>query len=267
MNALGYFNKLIRDGVNSATAPDVKWHYRIDISDKTGENRGTMNGQVNLWDCSGINAYHPMIPYRQRNWNDEQWWYYGGGPGPDGGEMTNSRRFLQVWCWGVDGALPYWNCYSTNWSAAEPLSVLYSGQSVPGYGAYYGGFASQRMKEMRRGQQDIEYLVGLAKRDGWGRPAVIRALQDRYADAGGDSYNAMTDLNFFQMREDLAATISPAGDVNDDGHVDAADLLLMAASFGKSAGDQNYNAACDLNGDGTVDVSDLLMLAQNWGTQ
>jgi hypothetical protein len=266
MDALGYFHRVFREGVASATAPDIKWHYRIDISDRAGQNRGTMDGLVNLWDCSAINDYHSLITHRQRNWSDEQWWYYGGGVGPNGSETANSKRFLQVWCWYVDGALPYWNSYSTNWAAAEPLSVLYSGQSVPGYGTYYGGFASQRMKEMRRGQQDVEYLVRLANRGGWSRSAVIRALQDRYADAGGDSYDGMTDLTFFQMREDLAATIPLAGDANDDGHVNVTDLLLLVASWAAGVGDANYNPACDFDGNGLVDISDLLVVANNWGT-
>jgi hypothetical protein len=56
------------------------------------------------------------------------------------------------------------------------------------------------------------------------------------------------------------------GDINIDGHVDAADLMLLAGAFGTATGDPNYSAACDLNSDGAVDVSDLLAMAENWGT-
>jgi hypothetical protein len=56
------------------------------------------------------------------------------------------------------------------------------------------------------------------------------------------------------------------GDINADGFVDASDLLILAGSFGKFAGDSAPDAACDLNLDGAVDVSDLLILAGNWGT-
>jgi len=211
MVALGYFLGLYRDGVESADAPDVKFHYRIDISDKTTFHRGQLDGIVNLWDCSFIDTCHVLIPYRQLQWQDEQWWYYGGGPSPAGSATALSKRFLQVWSWGVDGALPYWNCYSTNWQSAEQLSVVYSGESVPGHGTYYGAIASVRMKEMRRGQQDIEYLMYLATHvDGWSRSAVVRALRARYADTGGDSYNGMSELDFFKLREDVAATIAQA---------------------------------------------------------
>jgi hypothetical protein len=56
------------------------------------------------------------------------------------------------------------------------------------------------------------------------------------------------------------------GDINGDGVVNLADLLILAAAFGSEPGDTNWNPACDFNGDGQVDVSDLLMLAENWGT-
>ena len=55
------------------------------------------------------------------------------------------------------------------------------------------------------------------------------------------------------------------GDINGDGHVDTADLLVLAAAWGSHVGDPNYRLACDLNGDGSVDVVDLLILADSWG--
>ncbi len=56
------------------------------------------------------------------------------------------------------------------------------------------------------------------------------------------------------------------GDVDGDGHVDVIDLLWLIDTFGKSAGDAGYNAACDFNGDGAVDVIDLLTMIGNFGT-
>ncbi len=267
MRALGYFNRVIREGAESANAPDIDWHFRIDISDRTGLHRGEMDGLVNLWCSSGITEYHGLIPQRQMNWTDEQWWYYGGGASPTSSEMTNTKRFLQVWAWGADGCLPYWQSYATNWTNADSLSVVYSGQSVPGYGLYNGAIASVRMKEMRRGQQDVEYLAYLAGNvDGWDRAAAIRALQARYADGGGGSYNGMNEADFFQLREDIAATV-PAplpGDANGDGIVNVIDLLMLAHAFATSQGDANYDSRVDFNNDGVINVIDLLTLANNW---
>lgn len=276
MRALGYFNKIYRQGADAAAAPDVKWHFRIDISDRTGYHRGTMDGSVNLWDSSGINDYHTLIPQRQLNWPDEQWWYYGGGGSPTGSELANPQRFLQAWCWYVDGALPYWQCYSRTvgststsaWNGAENLCVLYAGDNVPGYGLQSRAFASARMKQMRRGQQDIEYLAYLANKGiaDWDRPAVIRALQQRYADAGGDSYGGMNELRMFQMREDVAATIPDySADLDGDSHVSMFDILVIAAVWNTSVGDPGYSPLADIDKDGAVNIFDIFAVAEQWG--
>lgn len=55
------------------------------------------------------------------------------------------------------------------------------------------------------------------------------------------------------------------GDLNADGHVDVADLLILVESMGTSAGDPGYDLACDLTGDGTVDLADLLRMIDDWG--
>ena len=55
------------------------------------------------------------------------------------------------------------------------------------------------------------------------------------------------------------------GDINADAHVDVVDLLSLAGSWARSAGDPGFDSACDLNNNGGVDVVDLLLLADNWG--
>ncbi len=52
------------------------------------------------------------------------------------------------------------------------------------------------------------------------------------------------------------------GDVNWDGVIDAIDLDLLKAAFGKSAEEA---PDCDLNGDGEVDVRDIFICATNQG--
>ena len=54
------------------------------------------------------------------------------------------------------------------------------------------------------------------------------------------------------------------GDFNHDGHVDVADLLALATSWGTVPGDPTYDAGKDINGDASVDVVDLLILADYW---
>jgi len=53
------------------------------------------------------------------------------------------------------------------------------------------------------------------------------------------------------------------GDLNGDGVVDGADLLILLSQWGV-CGDPN-DCPADLNGDGVVDGADLLILLGNWG--
>jgi acyl-CoA thioesterase-1 len=63
----------------------------------------------------------------------------------------------------------------------------------------------------------------------------------------------------------IAGSTFVPGDINMDGRVDGADLLLLALSFGARRGDPRYNAAADLNNDSVVDGLDLSILAANFG--
>jgi len=56
-----------------------------------------------------------------------------------------------------------------------------------------------------------------------------------------------------------------AGDVNNDGIVDVADLAIIGLAYGSSPGDPNWNLEADLNVDGTVNLFDLLVVAVNFG--
>jgi lysophospholipase L1-like esterase len=63
----------------------------------------------------------------------------------------------------------------------------------------------------------------------------------------------------------IAGTTFLPGDINRDGRVDGADLVILALAFGAHRYDSNYNQAADLNGDGIVDGLDLAILAANFG--
>jgi hypothetical protein len=65
----------------------------------------------------------------------------------------------------------------------------------------------------------------------------------------------------------IAVTLEPdgpvEGDINDDGLVDVADLLLLLGAWGQCP-DPPSDCEADLDGDGAVDVADLLALLAAW---
>jgi subtilisin family serine protease len=61
----------------------------------------------------------------------------------------------------------------------------------------------------------------------------------------------------------VAATL-PAGDDNDDNHINILDLSVLADAFNTTPSSSNWNAYADFNCDGKVDIADLGILASNF---
>lgn len=62
------------------------------------------------------------------------------------------------------------------------------------------------------------------------------------------------------LRADASLVAQNSLDVNGDGKIDVADLVLVASNFGKSMG-AKANPNPDVNSDGIVDITDLLLVA------
>jgi len=212
--AMAFFHELWREGAAAASAPDVEWHWRLDISDRWGQNYGQTDGRTNWHVMSGTSSdwYWPNLRYRRVFLGqEEQWIYYGTGPAPQDRGDGHAKRFLQVWAQGLDGGAPYWNNFSTNWINAEPLSIVYSGANVPGFGLYDGAIASVRLKLMRSGEQLIELVNLLAAQDGWSRERVAQAIADKYGDGTWNhSFNGMGEVELHRLHADLLAELESA---------------------------------------------------------
>lgn len=279
--ATGYFNKLWRDGQAIANTPEIKWHFRIDISDRWGQNWGQLTNRIN-WQvtASGTANWHwPNKEYRKYFFDadkQEGWAFYGDGTNITDTSTPLAQRLLQHWCQGFDGGVPWYSCFQTSWTTANDLALIYSGNGVPGFGVYEGCLVSIRVKAIRHVQQIIELLNKWAatNANSVNRPRVRDSLASKYADKTGAAvtwgyYFAGADENkIYAMQADLQAqleTLFLTGDINGDGSVDVVDLLRMAATWGSAAGDDNYDSWADFNKDGSVDVVDLLGMAENWG--
>jgi hypothetical protein len=72
----------------------------------------------------------------------------------------------------------------------------------------------------------------------------------------------------FALLEKGKLTLPPlillAGDINNDGRIDLADLTTLSLAYGTTPGMVNWNSHADLNGDGQVDMTDLAILTGNY---
>ncbi|MFQ6048124.1 MAG: hypothetical protein ACE5K7_02035, partial [Phycisphaerae bacterium] len=206
---LQYYFDLFQAGVASANAPDVKWHFRIDISTRYAQHKGAYEGRMDLMDASksAWNDSAALMARRKRAYG-ENLWYYGTGPSEAGWMQDLPAEFLQKWTQGADGGLPYWvTDYSGGKDTIETLAIFVRGDQW----GWNHPLASVRMKVMRHGQQTIEYLNLLAEQDGWDRNAVTRALSYGYGDTpGGPDYWSLETEDLYRLREDIAATIAAA---------------------------------------------------------
>lgn len=277
-----WFMGLCRQGWESAEAPDVKFHWRIDTSTRWQQNWNQLAGIVNLRvQGDGKNWDYRHDRYRRyTRQHSESRWYYGTGPSRTDSLTAHSAEILGHWSHGLDGGLPYWNNFDNNWTTATgsdggedaTLSILLSGSTVPGHGSFDGRIGTIRMKGMRYGQQLCELLNMLAQQPGWNGNLVRRALSNGYGNKtgtgydnfGGDEYTNMTILDYFRLQSDLTASLEKTlllGDVNGDKMVDLRDgvgaLQIQAGGTLVSP-----RVEGDVNGDGKIGMVEALFILQ-----
>ena len=78
--------------------------------------------------------------------------------------------------------------------------------------------------------------------------------------------NVPSDISSFSFDIVFQGMQHLLGDINKDGVVDSADLLILAAAYGSTPGDIRWNVDADLNKDGVVNLLDLIVLSNDWGT-
>lgn len=89
----------------------------------------------------------------------------------------------------------------------------------------------------------------------------VSELWFNYGDPSGIFLFLAWDVGADNVRITMVEPEPIVGDLNGDGVVNVADMLILLGQWGPCSGD----CAADLNNDGVVDVADLLILLSNWG--
>ena len=206
-----FFLSLVKKGYEQArTEGKVKIYLRTDIS-QPEMSRGLWDGLCDFWNSSGLYDFGTTAAFRMSRLPEEKYYHYGGGPRVSGKMIVFQENFFTCWSLGTLGDLPYWNNLGGfNWFVPDELAVLYTGKDYARTGKNYDGpMASVRLKAMRRGQQDIEYLNLLAAKKGWNRQRVKQALA-AWADdpqAGVLYFKSLTYNRLLELRRAVVAAL------------------------------------------------------------
>ena len=193
--ALAFFSGLAKRGL--AKYPDVPMIVRADIS-YVDYIRDQLAGELDL-NCTSQHFFTKnkyLMDHRDRF--GKVYWNYASTNHP---RETNVS--MRAWCWrawlaGADGVVP-WNTIRgmEAWDRAEPLTVFYVGKKF----GVNKPFDSLRLKAFRRGEQDIEYMMMLARKQGWDREAVSRAVAGAAKLSGGVEQNSEEDAGTVSFRQ------------------------------------------------------------------
>jgi hypothetical protein len=210
--ALAFFGNLAKRALKDY--PDVPMIFRTDIS-YIEYIRDQIPGLMDV-DCTSFHLFSKnRYVMDNRNRLGRSFWHYASANHP---RETNVG--MRAWCWrawvaGADGIVP-WNTVRgmEAWDRAEPLTVFYVGKKF----GLNEPFGCLRLKAFRRGQQDVEYMTLLARKLGWGREAVARAIggaldlsegvrRSFEEDAGAISFDRVQDSELDRLRLRLAAAL------------------------------------------------------------
>lgn len=123
--------------------------------------------------------------------------------------------------------------------------------------------ASQGSESAIKGNVDVAKLTFKAKdltEPQTGRIAVKRAT---LGDNEGQETSAAT--SSAQVEFTTSTVPEPTKDLNGDGKVSIGDLAIVAANYGRTSADPDWDKAkrADINGDGKIDLTDLVLIAKD----
>jgi hypothetical protein len=216
--ALNFYGNVWREAAR-ASKGNVNAGFRADVS-RPEWQRDYLDKTLDVF-CGGYSeGFFKIHVDRQCRRHDEsfngprQVWTYGGANGQNEPNLAMPAWIVKSYLLGIKGMLP-WLTEGDNWQDAEATCVLYCGNRFGQFGPY----TSLRLKAMRRGQQDAEYLNLLEKAKGCLRSTtkrevgkfmnltskLVRAFAE---DAGKETFSALDASSFERLRRTVADELS-----------------------------------------------------------
>ena len=213
--AIRYWGRLFQDAISQADAVDVRFVFRGDIS-RPHLQRDWFDGVMDL-EC--VSSVFFSKNRRCRDLMDRGITFYNyGSLNPVKDSNLNAEAWpVSVYLLYGDGLLP-WNTIGSakDHRAPSPTAILVP--PPPGTPANVPVVCSIRLKALRRGQQDVEYLALLARQKGYDRGQIAALLaglldlqattSERFLDEAGETtFRNLTTDQFARMRAAVAARI------------------------------------------------------------
>jgi len=163
----------------------IKAAYRLDLS-RPQLRRDLLDGVANTLYLAGNLERHLPLIHDKRDQFDEVVFRYGAVPDVSRPLGDAAAWCVAAWAMGFDGVLP-WQTIGRDWAwrRADDQAVLYPGGPMH----LEGPTPSLKLMALRRGQQDVEYLVQLAERSPGGA-AAVRAWLNEQANQSETSLDA-----------------------------------------------------------------------------
>ena len=210
--ALAYFGKMFKEGIKDIKG--VNFVMRADVS-RPQWQRDWLDGIYNLMVVSGEFFNKNKLCMIMKEKMPATFWHYGACNEVKLSNLNNEAWAIKVYIYGGDGLLP-WNSIGTEGSITKPDQT---GILVPGRKFKETVVGSLRLKALRRGQQDVEYLIHLAKKKGYDREQIrdlvlkelnlSSTIKQKFIDEAAQvEFTNLSAEKFGKLREKIALELS-----------------------------------------------------------
>lgn len=213
--ALRYFGTLFKEATRPVQREGLpRLVFRADVS-RPQWQRDWLDGLVDLMCVSGelFRKNQRCLAMQERL--GCRFWHYGEANAVQTSNLNGAAWAVKAYLAGADAIVP-WNSLGGEeaYSRPTPTALLVPGTRV----GVDEPVASLRLKALRRGQQDVEYLAIFAARRGWSRAELAsavgslfdlqtRVLESFVDDAGRTVFDNITSEKLARLRESVAAEI------------------------------------------------------------